>query len=98
MADEIGDYIAKISQEFTPMDLGRLPEEIREAISSAGQDQVPVMTPVEVEQVILGVNINKGKTKGDIPPALYKSGIRQLKEPIATIFNSVTRSGIWPSR
>ena len=63
VADEIGNYFAAISQEFRPMELDRLPAEIRDETSTAREDQVPDITPGEVEQVILAVNVHKGKTE-----------------------------------
>ena len=42
--------------------------------------------------------INRGSTPGDIPPALYRAATEILKDPIASIYNRVARTGRWPAR
>ena len=98
IADEIADFFAQISQKFQPMDVARLPVDVRTAIEVASRDQVPVITPDTVEIMILKVNVNKGQTKGDVPPKLYKAAIKKLKTPIVSIFNNVAKTGVWQSR
>merc|ERR1712030_297789 len=79
IAEEIGSFFAKISQEFNPVNIGRLPEEVRLAIEQSTEDEVLEILPEEVGDIISKVKINRGNTPGDIPPALYRAAAGSLK-------------------
>ena len=98
VADEVGDYFATISQEFEPVNIAALPADVRNAIAAAKPDHVPVITPDEVGLLICQSQSNKGMTKGDLLPRLYKASVSTLKYPISIIFNRVAKSGQWPQR
>ena len=80
------------------MDIEKLPTEVKDAIEGARPEQVPLITPREVEELFRKVNTNKSMTKGDMLPVLYKASIKTLKHPISILYNKVARSGQWPQR
>lgn len=92
------NFFATISQEFQPVNVERLPKEVKETIINTKVENDPLITNLEVQSLFSKVNTNKSMTNGDILSLLYKAGLAALVIPITALFNLVSRSGIWPKR
>ena len=89
IADEVADYFAKISQGFTPVDVQKLPAEVRNEILSYEIHEVPNIDEAVVSELLQKVVRTRKPTSGDIPPILFKVTVNTVTKPITHLFNTV---------
>ena len=91
-AETIADTIAKISNEYKPLQTGDI--DLKSFESSA---MYPLFEPFEIHNRISKMKMKKSTILGDIPWRVIKEFSAEIAEPLANIFNSCTIEGIWPS-
>ena len=98
IADDMAAHFASILQQFEPVDVNRLPREIRNEISDFKIEEMPTITEERVANLILKTSNTKRGTKGDIPPALIKASLPATNGVITNLFNKIAVTGKWPER
>ena len=89
-AEEIGQFLAAVSNEYEPMNLQKLPS------------YLPSLPPPQVEQhqvyqKLLGLNNTKSTLPIDIPVKLRKEVAVELAAPLTHIINSCLWEGVYPA-
>ena len=71
-ADRLADVFAAISQEFPPLEISKLPEQVQNKIKQANKADVPYISRQMVMEKIKQANNTKGGLAGDLPVKLAK--------------------------
>ena len=90
-AEKIAEKFAKISQEYEKLEKDDI------EIPQFSENDIPVVTEKDVQEILEGMDINKSTVNGDIPAKLLKHFSKQLAFPVANVINSSIVQGIWPS-
>ena len=96
-AEAIADYFSSISQEFEPISVERFSPLIKEELER-GRDtmEVPILLEHEVHDRILKAKKPHSMVPGDIKRTLVKECSVELTEPVAKIYNQITKSKEYP--
>ena len=90
-------HFSEISQEFDPLDIEKLPINIKQSMSEEIATR-PTLMENEVLKMMKLMKKTKSSVPGDIPPKLRSSCQEELVKPVTIIFNSMIKSGIWPDK
>ena len=90
-AEEIGQFLAAVSNKYEPMNLEKLPS------------YLPSLPPPQVEQFevyqkLLGLNNTKSTLPSDIPAKLRKEVSVELAVPLTHVINSCLAHGVYPDQ
>ena len=88
VADEIAQYFNSISREFSPLEPGQIP--------FTYDRQLDFLTEEQVELMLRKAKKPKSTVKGDLPPRLVNLVAQHLKKPVASIYNEIIRTLVWP--
>ena len=88
VADSVADYFNTISREFTPLAPGDVPATYHRDLDLLSEEQV--------EKMIKSAKKPKSTVKGDIPPGVVNRSAQFLKIPVASIYNSIIKTNVWP--
>ena len=88
LANEVAGYFNRISDEFSPLDPFEIP--------STYNRQLPLLGELEVEKKLLECKKPRSMVEGDIFPKLVSLCARSLSVPLASIFNTITETMVWP--
>ena len=96
-AEHIAKHFSSISKEFPPINTNSLPHRVKEKIF---HPEVSKGCPF-IEEYQVYENFKRGGQKsctvpGDFPNKLKNEFAPELAGPVADIFNSITKSGIYP--
>ena len=103
VADKIAEHFSRISQEFPPLSMDRLPERVTLKLAKPESESViPVLHEYQVYENIKAANKPKSGVPGDLPGKLVTEFSPELSLPICGIFNSILKSSKlgtakWPS-
>ena len=90
--EKYAEYFANISQEFEPLDIDKLPPEVKASIN--GQTtRKPNLTEFDVWSKIQSSNKTKSS---DLPPKLRKSV--HIVKPLTVIYKQIIKTGTWPQK
>ena len=89
VADEIAEYFNSISREFDPLTPDQIPFTYHR--------ELPTLSEAEVEKMIKDAKKPRSMVEGDIFPALFNSASGSLRTPVASIFNDIITSMVWPA-
>ena len=99
LADRIAQYFADISQKYPPLNINNLPirviKKLRNIISILGY---PVISEKLVMEKIKSAKNTRGGVRNDIPCKLLKKVCHAFLKPVTQIFNTIVRTGDWPTR
>ena len=97
-AERIASHFATISQEYLPVTLSSLPPNVVCSLASADSYAVPVLCPSDVQSRIVKAKKPRGLVDEDLPKKILQKCPDLLSIPATMIFNSITKSGIYPSK
>lgn len=96
-AERIAQHFSSISKEFPPIDTTLLPKRVQEKILHPDvSTKAPTIQEHEVYQMFIKRGFKACSVPGDIPALLKKEFSPELSAPVASIFNTITKSGIYP--
>ena len=96
-AEKLADYFSKISQEFDPINPENFPPWIKEKLLDGKSDPLkPFLEDWQVYQKLKKSKKPSSSIPGDIPVKLMKEFTPELSKPVATIYNRITQSGVYP--
>ena len=90
-AEIFAHKFAEVSQEYD-----KLKKEDIE-IPDFSDDDFPVITEVDVKNILDEIDTSKANVHGDIPAKIVKHFSEQLAFPVSNVINSSIRQGVWPS-
>ena len=91
-AEIIATHFSSISQEYSPLDVSKLPPNIRAWINQNDHTQVPLVSVRSVETKISKAKKPKGIVPGDLPKKLVQTCKSTLAYPASIIFNQITKT------
>ena len=95
---QIAYHFARISQEFPPINVDNLLQSVQIKIrSELDKMNVPVVDEMQVYQQIKKTKKPKTGVPGDLPKSLIQEFAPELATPLSKVYNSVFRTGKWPS-
>ena len=96
--EQIADHFSKISQEYPPININSLPEQVQLKLSSRLDEMnIPILDELDVYRKIKKTKKPKAGVPGDLPRALIQEFAPELATPLEKIYNNITRTGKWPT-
>ena len=103
---KIATHFAKISQLYPPLNIERLPDDVKQKIiKESPYSELPIMLEHQVYQTLLTVNCTKSGVPGDLPPRLTKEFTAELAAPATMIYSGIVQctmhsgiEGVWPEQ
>ena len=95
-AEIIAEHFAAISQEFSPLIINDLPDQVKAKLQS--RDQPPKVTEHEAFQQIKAAKKPKGGLPGNLPRLLTQEFAAELALPVSRIINSILVPSKWPQQ
>ena len=89
VADQVANFFNSISREFKPLEPSQIPFTYHR--------DLPLLTEDELMKMIKDAKKPKSKVEGDLFPKLFDAAAVYLKRPVASIFNSIITTTIWPT-
>ena len=78
--NDIATFISKISREYQPLSLERLPQRVVDALESAACSNHPVLEDHQVYKIMMDRKLTSG-VAGDLHPAVMKECMSELAPP-----------------
>ena len=95
-AEVIADYFAQISMEFRPIDINMLPPNIRSYVENTPPYEYPILSELDVYQLLKKSKKPNSSVGCDMQTKIIKNFSVELALPISKIFNSISKSKIYP--
>ena len=96
-AEMIAEHFATISQEYKPLNAQELPPNIRYLLNNCDVSLAPTISVHDVLQRIKKAKKPTSIVPGDLPRKLVRLYAPLLANPIATIFNAITKTAQFPT-
>ena len=99
-AQKIAQHFASISQEYSPIDIDKLPEHVRKRLDENGDEfgNKPFLEEFEIYKKICSTKKTKSGVPGDMPEKLVSEFAPELAKPLAKVFNKIVDTGKWPAQ
>ena len=95
-AEVIAEHFSKISQEYAPLNISKLPPNVQTFIQQNDSNLAPKLTTHEVQSRILKAKKPNGLVPGDLPKKVVQKCARTLAIPVAMIYNKITECAEYP--
>ena len=101
--NDIATFISKISREYQPLSLERLPQRVVDALESAACSNHPVLEDHQVYKIMMDRKLTSG-VAGDLHPAVMKEFMIELTQPVGVFCVTlslpilVPSSGSWSTK
>ena len=92
IADYLVDYFNGISQEYEALTEHQIP------VTNDRAQPLPLLTTTDVSTRIAKCKRPSSTVPGDLPPEIYSYYTMELSNPVAKIFNTITKENVWPSQ
>ena len=96
IAEKLGNYFCKISQEYSPIDVNKMPMRIQ--LMLAGEPHPPQISQDEVLKIMQKMKKSTAMVEGDIPPKIKNEFIEHLSIPLTEIANNCLSACVFPER
>ena len=93
-AERIAEYFARISAEYEPLIIEKLPKRVISRLST--KSSPPVISELACYEKIIAAKKPQSGVPGDLPREMIKEFSVELARPVKDLFNHVTQSGNWP--
>ena len=98
-AENIAQHFAKISQQYQPLDVSKLPKYVKDIMEDQVYDfELPTFTAAEVWDKIEHAKKPKGGVPGDLPKKILNEFAPELATPATKIFQNMVRKQQWPKQ
>ena len=95
--ERLADYFSKISQQYSPLDIQSLPENVRIKLEAPiNPAEIPQIEVFQVWEMMKSGRKTMSSVPGELPAKLRHEFRPELAEPAALIFNKIVTSGQWP--
>ena len=95
--ERIADHFSNISQEFPPLTVQSLPDDVKSKINQPVNPQdLPVISDHIVYEKIKQSKKPRSSVPGDLPRRLVQEFAPELAAPAGKIFRNITKTGHWP--
>ena len=93
-AEKIADFFAKISAEYEPLSVDKLPSRVKLRLSS--KSSPPTVSELACYERMVAAKKPHSGVPGDLPQGLIKEFSVELARPLKDLFNNIIQSGTWP--
>ena len=93
-AERIAEYFARISAEYEPLIIEKLPKRVISRLST--KSSPPVISEQACYKKIVAAKKPQSGVPGDLPREMIKEFSVELARPVKDLFNHITQSGHWP--
>ena len=98
-AEKIAEHFAKISQEFPPLGLNLLPDNVKAKITApVNPTEVPEISDYDLYRAIRKSKKPRSQVPGDLPRRLIKDFGPELAAPTAAILRNIVQTSQWPKQ
>ena len=98
-AEKIAEHFAKISQEFPPLGLNLLPDNVKAKITAPlNPTEVPEISDYDLYRAIRKSKKPRSQVPGDLPRRLIKDFGPELAAPTAAILRNIVQTSQWPKQ
>ena len=87
-AAEAAEYFNRISSEFSPLQPEQIP--------TTYHRDLPMLSPAQVQQMLIKAKKPASMVEGDIFPKLINRCSESLAWPLSAIYNQITLTYVWP--
>jgi hypothetical protein len=95
--ERLADYFSKISQQYSPLNIQSLPENVRIKLKAPiNPAEIPQIEVFQVWEMMKSGRKTMSSVPGELPAKLRHEFGPELAEPAALIFNKIVTSGQWP--
>ena len=95
-AEVIAEHFSKISQEYAPLNVSKLPPNVQTYLQKNDSNLAPKLTTHEVQCRIMKAKKPNGLVPGDLPKKIVQKCARTLAIPVAMIYNKITECAEYP--
>ena len=95
-AERIAQHFAEVSQQFLPLDVKTLPQNIQDKLRNC--DSPPVVSEHDVYCKIRAANKPRSGIPNDLPKVILQEFAPELALPVSLIVNSIASTGEWPTQ
>ena len=96
-AEKIAEHFSSISKEYPPIDEQKLPQRVKEKIFHPDVAlKSPKLEEFEVYEMLKKRKAKNSSVPGDIPSKLKKEFLPEFSGPSSKIFNTITKTGLYP--
>ena len=95
-AERIAQHFAEVSQQFLPLDVKTLPQNIQDKLRNC--DSPPVVSENDVYCNIRAANKPRSGIPNDLPKVILQEFAPELALPVSLIVNSIASTGEWPTQ
>ena len=95
-AEIIAEHFSRISQEYSPLDISRLPPNVQDWLAKDDQSVTPVLSVSDVKSRIVRAKKPNGLVPGDLPKKVIQTCSGTLALPVSMIYNRITECAVFP--
>ena len=96
--EQIADYFARISQEYPPLNIELLPQDVKDKLNRPiGPDDLPQLSDYDIYEQIIKSRKTKSGVPGDLPKEIVDSFPEELATPVSKIFRNMLATYSWPA-
>jgi hypothetical protein len=97
-AEIIAEHFSRISQEYSSLDITRLPPNVQACLANNDQSLAPVLSVSDVKSRIIKANKPNGLVPGDLPKKVIQTWAGTLASPVSMIYNQITQCAVFPTQ
>ena len=95
--ERIAEHFAMISQEFPPLRITLLPDEVKEKVSEEiGAHELPEISDYQMYRAIRKAKKPRSQVPGDLPRRIIQEFGPELAAPATKILRNIVQTGQWP--
>ena len=92
-ANKIAEHFSKVSKEFTPLGVDKLPVRVQNKLESPEEDsKIPTIEEYQIFEKIKQANKPKVGVPGDVPRRIVEEFSAELCTPLRKVFQSILNS------
>ena len=97
-AEIIAEHFSKISQEYSPLNVSKLPPNVQLFLQKNDQILAPKLSSYDVQCRIIKAKKPNGLVPGDLPKKLVQKCAKTLGFPVSLIYNKITECAEYPKQ
>ena len=97
-ANKIAKHFADICNDFQPLNLESLPENIQHKLSNENTEDLPEVSDFMIYKQICKSKKPRSCVPGDLPRRIVQEFSPELAAPVASIIRNIVKTGHWPKQ
>ena len=96
-AELLADYFSAVSQEYAPLDTGKLLRTIQSYLS-VEDDAAPILSVTDVYRKLMRAKKPNSSVPRDLPKKVVQRYAAKLAVPVSVIYNKITTTSVYPQQ